>query len=52
MSELVEPGGIIILAGILAEQADSVIDSAGCHGLTFTEKRQSGDWVALVCRSE
>lgn len=52
MADLVEPGGCIILAGILAEQADSVIASAGCHGLTFTEKRQSGDWVALVCRSE
>jgi ribosomal protein L11 methyltransferase len=52
MADLVEPGGVIILAGILAEQADSVIESAGCHGLTFVEKRQSGDWVALVCRCE
>lgn len=52
MADLVEPGGVIILAGILAEQADGVIDSAGKHGLTFVEKRQSGDWVALVCRCE
>jgi ribosomal protein L11 methyltransferase len=52
MGHLVEPGGVIILAGILAEQADSVMESAGCHGLTFVEKRQSGDWVALVCRCE
>jgi ribosomal protein L11 methyltransferase len=52
MASLVEPGGVIILAGILAEQADGVIESAGCHGLTFVEKRQSGDWVALVCRCE
>ncbi len=52
MGDLVEPGGVIILAGILAGQADSVIESAGCHGLTFVEKRQSGDWVALVCRCE
>ena len=52
MADLVAPGGVIILAGILAEQADSVIDSAGSHGLTFVEKRQSGDWVALVCRCE
>ncbi len=52
MAELVEPGGVIILAGILAEQADSVIDSAGKHGLTYVEKRTSGDWVALVCRLE
>lgn len=52
MSSLVEPGGVIILAGILAEQADGVITSAGKHGLTFVERRQSGDWVALVCRCE
>jgi len=52
MGSLVEPGGVIILAGILAEQADGVIASAGKHGLTFVEKRQSGDWVALVCRCE
>jgi ribosomal protein L11 methyltransferase len=52
MADLVEPGGVIILAGILADQADGVIDSAGKHGLTFVEKRQSGDWVALVCRCE
>jgi len=52
MASLVAPGGVIILAGILAEQADSVITSAGLHGLTFVEKRQSGDWVALVCRCE
>lgn len=52
MATLVEPGGVIILAGILAEQADGVIESAGNHGLTFVEKRQSADWVALVCRCE
>ena len=52
MADLVEPGGVIILAGILAEQADGVIESAGLHGLTFAERRQSGDWVALVCKNE
>lgn len=52
MAELVEPGGVIVLAGILAEQADKVIDSASDHGLTYVERRQSGDWVALVCKNE
>lgn len=51
MADLIEPGGVIILAGILAEQADSVLESASDHGLTFVERRQSGDWVALVCRN-
>lgn len=50
MADLVTPGGVIVLAGILADQADSVKDSARDHGLTFVEQRQSGDWVALVCR--
>lgn len=52
MAELVEPGGVIILAGILAEQADSVLAAASDHGLTYVERRQSGDWVALVCKNE
>jgi len=52
MADLVEPGGVIILAGILAEQADNVLESASDHGLTYVERRQIGDWVALVCKNE
>ena len=52
MADLVEPGGVIVLAGILAEQADGVLESASKHGLTYVERRQSGDWVALVCKNE
>jgi ribosomal protein L11 methyltransferase len=52
MADLIEPGGVIILAGILAEQADGVLESASDHGLTYVERRQSGDWVALVCKNE
>ena len=52
MAHMVEPGGVIILAGILAEQAESVKSSAAEHGLTFVEQRQNGDWVALVCRKD
>ena len=52
MADLVEPGGVIILAGILAEQTDGVLESASRHGLTYVERRQSGDWVSLVCKNE
>jgi ribosomal protein L11 methyltransferase len=52
MADLIEPGGVIILAGILAEQADGVLESASDHGLTYVERRQNGDWVALVCKNE
>jgi ribosomal protein L11 methyltransferase len=48
MADLISPGGVIILAGILAEQSESVKASASEHGLKFVELRQSGDWVALV----
>jgi len=50
LAELVLPGGALILSGILAEQAESVISSAEAHGLKLVEKRQIGDWVALVVR--
>ena len=50
LAELVSPGGVLILSGILAEQVESVIFSAKAHGLKLVEKRQIGDWVALLVR--
>ncbi len=48
MAELVEPGGAILLSGILAEQADAVKEAAEAKGLTFADQRQMGDWVAIA----
>jgi ribosomal protein L11 methyltransferase len=50
LADLVEPGGEIILSGILAEQAESVREAAAAKGLVLNEKRQIADWVALSCR--
>ena len=50
MAELVQPGGFIILAGILEHQADDVIKAAQEHGLRLTDRRQINDWVALLCQ--
>ena len=50
LADLVLPGGALILSGILAEQAEGVIASAEAHGLKLLEKRQKGDWVALLVR--
>jgi ribosomal protein L11 methyltransferase len=50
LAELVAPGGVLILSGILAEQADSVRSTAEAHGLTFVGKGQMGDWVAITCK--
>ena len=35
MADTIEPGGVIILAGILAEQGQSVRDSGESKGLTI-----------------
>lgn len=40
---------ILVLSGILAEQAPQVAAAAEDHGLRVVELRQSGDWVAIVC---
>ena len=51
LADLLLPGGALILAGILAEQAEGVRSAAAGRGLEFIEQRQMGDWVALVFRS-
>jgi len=48
LAELVERGGVLALSGILADQSPEVEAVALKQGLTFVERRQSGDWVALV----
>lgn len=50
MADLVSPGGVIVLAGILDEQGDGVLASGEKHGLTLVDTRRSGDWVAFVMR--
>jgi len=48
MKNLVSPGGILVLSGILAEQADRVEAAAQTHGMKQVARRQIGDWVALA----
>ena len=48
MAELVNPGGAIILSGILAEQAAGVRAKAEEKGLVFAEQRGIADWVGMV----
>ncbi|MCX6037174.1 MAG: 50S ribosomal protein L11 methyltransferase [Chloroflexi bacterium] len=50
LAELVAPGGALILSGVLAEQTEGVISSVEEYGLKLVEKRQKGDWVALLVR--
>lgn len=50
MADLIQPGGAIILSGILDHQAERVIESANKYGLTLVEQRQINDWVALLMK--
>ncbi len=41
------PGGVLIASGIIAERAGEVVEALGAAGLTVTERRDDGEWVAL-----
>jgi ribosomal protein L11 methyltransferase len=47
---LVDPGGALILSGILREQAGGVLKAAQANGLTLNKRRQMEDWVAFVLK--
>lgn len=47
LADLVEPGGEIIVSGILDHQAESVIAAGQAKGLKRSDMRQMGDWVAI-----
>jgi ribosomal protein L11 methyltransferase len=51
LSRAVRPGGIVILAGVLAEQAESLEATCLRHGFERVELRQAGEWRALVLKS-
>lgn len=50
LGELLEPGGALILSGIIAEQAAEVESALSRHGLRLVDRRQEGDWLALLAR--
>lgn len=52
LAEPLRPGGLLILAGIIEERAPLVIDAAQRHGCTLIDRKQEGDWVALVVRKD
>jgi ribosomal protein L11 methyltransferase len=47
LADLIDPGGVIILSGILDHLAGDVIAAGERQGLKFIEKRQMNDWVAF-----
>jgi ribosomal protein L11 methyltransferase len=48
MAEALVPGGTLIASGIIAEREQDVVDAFAAAGLSPLQRRQEGDWVALV----
>jgi ribosomal protein L11 methyltransferase len=48
LTDLIEDNGAIVLSGILQEQEQRVIEAGQAKGLRMSERRQMGDWVALM----
>lgn len=51
LAQTVAPNGILLLSGILVEQADTVATALTTLGFRILEQRQSGDWIALAAKS-
>jgi len=51
LAELVAPGGLIVLSGILDSQAYEVRAALHRHGLSLTAQEQLEDWVAIIAQS-
>jgi ribosomal protein L11 methyltransferase len=47
LADLLAPGGILILSGILEEQSADLEVAAERYGLRLVDRRQTGSWVAL-----
>ena len=52
LAEPLKPGGVLILAGIIEERAEMVVEAAQRHGCTLVDRKQEGDWVALIVRKQ
>ena len=48
LADLAELGGTVILSGILQEQEEKVLDVVQAKGLALNERKQIGDWVAML----
>ena len=46
------PGGVVIASGILAERGAEVDAALQAAGLRLLERRQEGDWLAIIASNE
>lgn len=50
MADLVEPGGVILLSGILADQDERIRKAVAGKNLEFVERMQMEDWAGYAFR--
>ncbi len=50
LAKQVRPGGVLIAAGIIADQVPQVITALKQSALALAGRRQEGDWVSLLAR--
>ncbi len=50
LAAVIDENGLVILSGVLHDQAQSVIDAYAAQGLTYKKRFESGDWTTLVLR--
>ena len=50
LADVVAPGGLLIVSGILDTQAYRIIAALETHGLILAAQEQSEDWVAFIAR--
>jgi len=48
LADLLQPGGKMVLSGILDTQAEDVVKAAEAQGLKRINQKQINDWVAIV----
>ena len=52
LAQVVEPGGALVLSGILDHQADEMAQAARAAGLREARRAIEGEWIALTFRRE
>jgi len=50
LGNLLTPGGILILSGILEDQVDEITTKTHDYGLSIIDQRQIEDWVGIALR--
>jgi ribosomal protein L11 methyltransferase len=52
LGDLIAPGGVLILSGILEEQVPNMITRLKVHDLHVLEQKQIEDWVAIAVKRD